>query len=105
MPLRNPCQHPARRQARGPGLREATMNISINRRHLLAGTGAVVVSMALPGVKVRAAGTLTSRTPLKPEQLATYISVNQDGSAVGWVGKVDMGQGTEIGWVKMIAEE
>ena len=24
---------------------------------------------------------------------------------VGWVGKVDMGQGTDIGWIKLIAEE
>ncbi|MEA2992521.1 MAG: nicotinate dehydrogenase subunit [Alphaproteobacteria bacterium] len=82
------------------------MNIAINRRHLLAGAGALVVSITLPGVKARAAAAgLDSRLPLKPEQLATYISVNQDGSAVGWIGKVDMGQGTEIGWVKMIAEE
>jgi CO/xanthine dehydrogenase Mo-binding subunit len=82
------------------------MDIAINRRHLLAGAGAVMVSMALPGVKVFAAvAGRDSRTPLKPEQLATYISVNQDGSAIGWVGKVDMGQGTEIGWVKMVAEE
>jgi CO/xanthine dehydrogenase Mo-binding subunit len=82
------------------------MNISINRRHLLAGAGALVVSVTLPGIKARAATAgAASRIPLKPDQLATYISVNQDGSAVGWVGKVDMGQGTEIGWVKMIAEE
>src|SRR3954454_15594556 len=76
----------------------------INRRQALAGAGALVVSMTLPGVAARAA-TLASRLPLKPEQLATYISINQDGSAVGWIGKVDMGQGTDIGWIKMIAEE
>src|SRR5436853_7304380 len=76
----------------------------INRRQALAGAGALVVSMTLPGVAARAA-TLGARLPLKPEQLATYISINADGSAVGWIGKVDMGQGTTIGWVKMIAEE
>ena len=82
------------------------MNMNINRRNLLAGAGALVVSVTLPGVKARAAtSTLASRLPLKPEQLATYISINADGSAVGWVGKVDMGQGTDIGWIKMIAEE
>jgi nicotinate dehydrogenase subunit B len=80
------------------------MNMNINRRDLLAGAGALVVSVTLPGVKARAS-TLASRLPLKPEQLATYISINQDGSAVGWIGKVDMGQGTDIGWIKMIAEE
>jgi nicotinate dehydrogenase subunit B len=82
------------------------MNTAFNRRHLLAGAGALTVSMALPGVKARAAiATQASRLALKPDQLATYISINQDGSAVGWVGKIDMGQGTDIGWIKMIAEE
>src|SRR5262249_19849167 len=42
---------------------------------------------------------------LKADQLATYISVNADGSAVAWIGKVDMGQGTSIGWTIMVAEE
>ena len=37
--------------------------------------------------------------------MSSYISINQDGSVVGWIGKVDMAQGTEIGWIKMIAEE
>src|SRR3954468_22856032 len=83
-----------------------TMNIHLNRRDVLKGTGALVVSLTLPGVKAEAAiATQASRLALKPEQLASYISINQDGTAVGWVGKVDMGQGTEIGWIKMIAEE
>src|SRR6266700_7852747 len=85
---------------------DRAMNIELNRRHLLAGAGALTVSMALPGTKTDAAiATQPSRLALKPDQLATYISINQDGSAVGWIGKVDMGQGTDIGWIKMIAEE
>ncbi len=79
------------------------MTIQLNRREALAGTGALVVSIALPGVAT--AATRASRLPLKPDQLATYISVNADGSAVGWIGKVDMGQGTDIGWAIMVAEE
>ena len=82
------------------------MNIALNRRHLLAGAGALTVYLALPGVKAKAAiSTKASRLALEPDQLSTYISINQDGSAVGWVGKIDMGQGTDIGWIKMIAEE
>jgi CO/xanthine dehydrogenase Mo-binding subunit len=77
--------------------------MTINRREALAGAGALVVSVALPGVAP--AATRASRLPLKPDQLATYISVNADGSAVAWIGKVDMGQGTDIGWVIMVAEE
>ena len=83
------------------------MTITMNRRGFLAGTGTLVVSVLLPGASLRAAGpgTQASRHELKPDQLSSYISINQDGSAVGWVGKVDMGQGTDIGWIKIIAEE
>src|SRR6202163_653023 len=82
------------------------MTIALNRRHLIAGAGALVVSVVLPGAQAKAAiATQASRLALEPDQLSTYISINQDGSAVGWVGKIDMGQGTDIGWIKMIAEE
>jgi nicotinate dehydrogenase subunit B len=84
----------------------ANTTLALNRRDLIAGAGTLTVWLALPGAKAQAAvATQASRLSLKPDQLATYISINQDGSAVGWVGKVDMGQGTEIGWIKMIAEE
>src|SRR5581483_7210665 len=104
VPLRHAHRHSARCQARGAGLREAPMTIQLNRRNVLAATGALVVTVALPGIKARAA-TQAARHPLKGNELATYISINADGSAVGWIGKVDMGQGTDIGWIKMIAEE
>ena len=80
------------------------MNIQTNRRNFLKSAGVFTVAIALPGVKAQA-GVMASRLPLKPDNLATYISINGDGSAVGWIGKVDMGQGTEMGWVQMIAEE
>ena len=81
------------------------MTLQMNRREFLAGSGALVVSVLLPGVQNAAAATQASRHDLKPDQLSSYISINQDGSAVGWVGKVDMGQGTDIGWIKIIADE
>ncbi len=86
------------------------MTTKMNRRTFLAGSGALVVSVTLPGVTARAASTAAAftqatRNAHKPDQLSSYISINQDGSAVGWVGKVDMGQGTDIGWIKIIAEE
>ena len=85
------------------------MNIqNINRRSLLTGTGAFTISIALPGVSVAAvvgkAG-LEKRPPLKPEQLASYITIKADGSAITWFGKMDMGQGTDIGIAQMVAEE
>jgi nicotinate dehydrogenase subunit B len=82
------------------------INTDVSRRQLIAGTGALTVAVLLPGRKARAAvATMASRAALRPDRLATYISIDQDGSAVGYIGKVDMGQGTEIGWIKMIAEE
>ncbi len=77
--------------------------MTVNRREALAGAGALVVSVTLPGVAP--AATRASRLPLKPDQLATYISVNADGSATAWIGKVDMGQGTDVGWTIMVGEE
>src|SRR3954470_47835 len=83
------------------------MTASIDRRSFMKSAGALVVSVSLPGVKAARASSSTkaSRLGLKPDELSSYISINQDGSAVGWIGKVDMGQGTDIGWIKMIAEE
>ena len=83
------------------------MTIQMNRRTFLAGSGALTVAVLLPGLSKQAyaAGTQASRLGLKPDQLSSYISINQDGSVIGWTGKVDMGQGTEIGWIKIIAEE
>ena len=81
------------------------MTVNITRRSLLAGVGALTVSVVLPGAQARAASILDKRPPLDPQRLSTYVSVNADGTAVCWMGKVDMGQGTEIGWAQMVAEE
>ena len=82
------------------------MNLSINRRTLLAGAGALTISVVLPGMKARAAvfGAAT-RPPLKPENLSSYISVNADGTVTAFWGKMDMGQGTDLGVAQMVAEE
>ena len=80
------------------------MTIALNRRHVLAGLGALTVTISLPGKPAHAALT-TTRLPLKGDQLATYISIDSKGDATGWIGKIDMGQGTDVGWAQMIAEE
>lgn len=83
------------------------MTLSVNRRALVVGASAFVVAVALP--RARAAGGpragKASRLPLQPDQLATYVAIREDSGAVAWIGKVDMGQGTEIGWAQMVAEE
>ena len=82
------------------------MNMELNRRKLLAGVGALTVSVVMPGDKARAAVFgADKRPPLKPENLASYVSINADGSAVCYWGKMDMGQGTDLGCAQMVAEE
>ncbi len=82
------------------------MNEQINRRHFLAGTGALTVSVLMPGVEARAASFgLEKRPPLEPRKLASYISIRPDGSAIAYFGKMDMGQGTDVGVAQMVAEE
>ena len=83
---------------------------ALDRRTLLFGAGALVVSVALPdvvaaaGVTIAPAG-LATRPALKPDQLASYIGVLPDGSAVAYFGKVDGGQGTDMGIAQIVAEE
>lgn len=84
------------------------MNHQINRRHLLAGAGALTVAVVLPGEKARAyvpTSGVAARPPLDPTRLASYISINADGGATAWFGKPDMGQGTDVGVAQMVAEE
>lgn len=82
------------------------MNTQINRRTFLGGTGALTVSVLMPG-HASAAPTLglDKRPPLDPKKLASYISIQADGSAVAYFGKMDMGQGTDVGVAQMVAEE
>ena len=80
----------------------------MNRRNLLTAGGAITVSMLLPGVKAQAfvpSEGLLLRPPLDPRRLASYISVNADGTVTAWFGKPDMGQGTDVGVAQMVAEE
>ncbi len=84
------------------------MNHQINRRHFLAATGALTVAILLPGNKAAAyvpGEGVATRPALDPKKLASYISVNTDGSIVAYFGKMDMGQGTDVGVAQMVAEE
>ena len=58
------------------------MNIAVNRRSLLAASGALTVSVLLPGHKARAQtiGAAT-RPPLDPRNLSSYVTIKADGGA------------------------
>ncbi len=85
------------------------MNIQTHRRGFIAATGSLIVSVALPGVVVsaqaRAPAALDKRPALDPSKLASYLSVNADGTINVYLGKLDMGQGTDVGIAQMVAEE
>src|SRR5258705_13233176 len=117
VPLRDACQHPARRQARrrDDGLREVNMTKmenNISRRTLLQGAGALVVSIGAPigldtvlGIGEAFAQASGSKPPLTPDQLSSFIAVNADGSVAAFFGKMDMGQGLFAAIGQIVAEE
>lgn len=85
-------------------------NFSVSRRTVLAGTGALVVSVGTPGFigKARAqAGRLGAGTKpkLMPNQLDTWIEINANGKVTAFFGKMDMGQGVDTAIAQIVAEE
>src|SRR4051794_36043981 len=82
------------------------MNTVFSRRAAVQSLGALTVSIMLPDAPARAAVFgVEQRPPLKPDQLSTYVSIGADGTATAYFGKMDMGQGTDIGVAQMVAEE
>src|SRR5215831_10530158 len=83
-----------------------TMDSQFSRRAFLSTTGALVVSLATPGEwSEAAASTQATRPPLKGDQLASYITIEPDGSVVAYYGKIDGGQGLGTSIAQMVAEE
>lgn len=81
-----------------------------SRRLLLKAGGALVVSVGAPVVfapaeAADAAVAVSVRPPLTPDQLASYIAVNADGTVSAYTGKMDMGQGLSTALRQMVAEE
>ncbi len=82
--------------------------LSVSRRDLLRGTGALVVGFALPVAAEAAAMTgpdTAAKPPLTPDQLDSFIAVRQDGSAIAFFGKTDSAQGVDVGIAQIVADE
>jgi nicotinate dehydrogenase subunit B len=115
MPLRDAYgDHPGG-QARGAdGVKEGNMSnldllrADLSRRGILKGAGALVISFSLaPSLAqaaTAAAGNAASK-PLDPSQLDSYLAIHRDGSATAFFGKIDGGQGTDVGIAQIVAEE
>src|SRR6516164_4451954 len=107
MPLRHAYGDLTRRPARGPGsVGEGTMTqFTIDRRNLFKGTGALVVSFALPGGFAEAEVGSAVKPPLAPDQLDSWLAIKADGDVVAYFGKMDMGQGVDVAIAQIVAEE
>jgi nicotinate dehydrogenase subunit B len=77
----------------------------LTRRGILKGAGALVVSFAAPLPFAAAATAGAGPKPLDPTQLDSYLAVHRDGSVTVFFGKIDGGQGTDVGIAQIVAEE
>jgi nicotinate dehydrogenase subunit B len=78
---------------------------SLSRRAFLAGSGALVVTLADAPAGAASANCAAARPPLTGDQLSSYISIETDGTVVAYYGKIDGGQGLGTAIAQMVAEE
>ena len=83
-----------------------TSQANLSRRAFLSATGALVVTFGAPADLAGAANNgATARSPLKGDQLSSYITIDADGTVVAYYGKIDGGQGLGTAIAQMVAEE
>lgn len=85
---------------------------TVSRRSVLAGTGALVVSIGMPVAaarKARAQATARFGSAVKPtfeaKQLDTWLQIGADGRVTAFYGKMDMGQGADVAIAQIVAED
>ncbi len=84
----------------------STDTLSLDRRVFLTSTGALLVTLAAPADWAEAAANGAAVRPaLKGDQLDSYITIDADGTVVGYYGKIDGGQGLGTSIAQMVAEE
>src|SRR3954464_8283512 len=86
-----------------------------SRRAILKAGGALVVSIGMPlafdtvlGISealAQDAAAAAPNPPRMPDQLASFIAVNADGTVSAFFGKMDMGHGLFVAIGQMVAEE
>src|SRR6266571_5923595 len=83
---------------------------AFSRRSFLGASGALVVSIGVPvGLEtvlgINSALAQGARPPLVPNELASYVAINADGSVAAYFGKMDMGHGLFVAIGQIVAEE
>ena len=84
--------------------------LSLTRRSVLLGGGALVVSVGAAVsldtvLSIQQAYAQGAKPPLTPDQLSSYIAINADGSVAAYFGKMDMGHGLRVAIGQIVAEE
>lgn len=78
----------------------------VQRRSVLKGAGALVVSGSIPGfVSQAGAADQPLWRQLSPGQLDTYLKISEEGAVTAFFGKMDMGQGVDISIAQIVADE
>lgn len=77
---------------------------SPSRRGFLKAGGALVVTFCIPMIG-SSAERVDTFEKVSPEQLDSWIAVQQDGSVSAFTGRIDMGTGVETVFVQAVAEE
>ncbi|MDU0338673.1 xanthine dehydrogenase family protein molybdopterin-binding subunit [Bosea rubneri] len=84
------------------------MNIQMSRRRLLKGSGALVVGFTLAGRAGEAlaqGASLPAAKPLAVTEVDAFLSIDIDGIATVYSGKVDLGTGVATALPQIVAEE
>src|SRR5207247_5829910 len=80
-----------------------------SRRDFLKASGALVVSVMLPGTgpsaRAQTSGVGDGKPPLLPDELDSWIAILPDGNVTAFFGKMDMGQGVDVAIGQIVAEE
>src|SRR3989442_13641254 len=80
-----------------------------SRRNFLKASGALVVSVMIPGTvpiaRAQTSGVGDGKPPLMPDELDSWIAILPDGNVTAFFGKMDMGQGVDVAIGQIVAEE
>ena len=83
--------------------------LSVSRREFLMTSGALIVSAAAPATSENAVAATAATDPLKPAlvpgELDSWVAVLKDGRVAAFFGKVDLGQGLDVGIAQIVADE
>src|SRR4030081_2721606 len=123
LPLRHPYAHPARGASRRtidaerrridkPGERKMNPPVILDRRRVLAGGGALIVSFSLGDAFAQDQGApAAAPAPSPPGSLKqapfldSWIRIDADGSITAFTGKAELGQGFKTAFQQIAAEE